>query len=96
MNCRSILWDVDAVHERIRILRNIAEKNRSAAWRMNLLFKKSVERLQQFPAFGRPGLVKGTRDLSVHKNYRIVYTIEDEYLEVLAIDHVKRQSAFAS
>lgn len=91
MNFRRILWTVEATGERKRILRDIAERDRGAAKRMNRLFKESVDRLQVFPGFGRQGEIPGTRHLTVHKNYQVIYQVDDEYVEVLAVHHVRRQ-----
>ncbi|VVE14766.1 type II toxin-antitoxin system RelE/ParE family toxin [Pandoraea fibrosis] len=90
MNYRRILWTVGATGERKRILRGIAEQDKAAAKRMNQRFKASVARLQTFPGFGRPGDIPGTRCLTVHKNYQVIYQVEEEFIEVLAVHHVKR------
>ncbi|ODP33768.1 type II toxin-antitoxin system RelE/ParE family toxin [Pandoraea sp. ISTKB] len=92
MNYRRTRWTVEAADERKRILRDIARHDKGAAKRMNQLFRTSVDRLERFPGFGRLGDIPGTRYLTVHKNYRVIYQIEKEYVEVLAVHHVKRQA----
>ncbi|AKC69094.1 type II toxin-antitoxin system RelE/ParE family toxin [Pandoraea oxalativorans] len=91
MNYRRIQWTVEAAGERKRILRDIAERDGNAVRRLNQLFRKSVDRLEIFPEFGPQGDIPGTRHLTVHKNYRVIYKVEEEYVEVLAVHHVRRQ-----
>ena len=53
---------------------------------------KSVELLKTFPNFGRivPELSdKQTREI-IHSNYRIVYKIEDEVIQILTIHHCSK------
>lgn len=92
MNYRRVLWTVEAADERKRILRGIAEQDRLAAKRMNQLFKAFVDRLQTFLGFGRRGDIPGTRYLTVHENYRVIYQIGEGHVEVLTVHHVKRQA----
>lgn len=95
MEYRRIFWAVEARDERLRILTSIAEHNISAALRLNLRFKKAVGRLQRFPSFGRPGY-RDTRDLTIHKNYQVIYRIAEERIEVVAVHHARRLNAFAN
>ncbi|VVE63949.1 addiction module toxin RelE [Pandoraea captiosa] len=92
MHFRRIPWTVEATGERKRILRDIAEKDIGAAKRMNQLFKTSVDRLQTFPGFGREGDIPGTRHLTVHKNYQVIYMVDEAYITVLAVHHVRRRT----
>ncbi|WP_331716659.1 type II toxin-antitoxin system RelE/ParE family toxin [Pseudomonas granadensis] len=46
---------------------------------------------RQRPTLYKKGKVEGTREIVAASNYVIVYTIKDEYVEVLRIIHARQQ-----
>lgn len=65
----------------------IAADNPQAAVRMDDLFNLAVARLARFPLSGKPGTVRGTRELIPHESYRLVY---DVAIWILAAVHTVR------
>ena len=62
-----------------------------AAVRMDERFKDSSEQLAMFPRSAPRGIVRGTRELVPHPNYRLVYEIKSDVVRVLSLVHVSRQ-----
>jgi toxin ParE1/3/4 len=66
----------------------IAEQNPSAARHILEDILAEVERLAKMPNMGRPGRVEGTRELVVVGTpYVVAYTVFDNQLNVLAVQH---------
>jgi plasmid stabilization system protein ParE len=58
---------------------------------MDELFSDAAARLARFPKIGEEGRVPGTRELSVHRNYMLVYELIDDVAWVLSCVHTSRQ-----
>lgn len=58
---------------------------------MDQLFSDQAARLTSFPMIGRQGDIAGTRELSPHRNYRLIYEIAEEIIWILALVHAARQ-----
>jgi toxin ParE1/3/4 len=70
----------------------IAQDNPSAAGRVVVSITEAVERLQEYPALGRPGRVIGTRELVVPDTpYIIPYRVCGNTLEILRVFHSARR-----
>ncbi len=70
----------------------IARDNPLAATRMVVSIIDAVERLQTYPASGRPGRVIGTRELVVPGTpYVLPYRVRGHTLEILRIFHAARK-----
>ena len=87
----NVIWTPEAETDRLDIIEYIAEENPIAAVRMDQLFSSAATTLAQFPMQGRPGTIAGTRELIPHKNYRLVYEVEDDTVWVLTLVHTARQ-----
>ena len=86
----SVIWHPDAEYDLTEIVDYISLDNAPAAVELALRIAGTVEdNLSETPNMGRPGRVKGTRELVVHKNYIVVYCIEKVTIQVLAIVHAK-------
>jgi toxin ParE1/3/4 len=85
-----LIWSPEALQDRIDIWDYISSENPSAAIRMDELFSQSVFKLTQHPKLGRPGKIKGTRELIIHENYRLVYEIQNDAVWLLALVHTSR------
>lgn len=69
----------------------IAEDNERAAERVITRILQSIRYLAQLPNLGRPGLVEGTRELSIAGlPYVAVYRIEQDSIRVLTVIHTRR------
>ena len=85
-----LAWSADAEADRIAIFQFIAVDNPAAAFDMEELFEASAAQLCDFPEMGRPGNVPNTRELTVHRNYRIVYKLISDVVLIANIIHARR------
>lgn len=85
-----VLWTPAAVQDRADIVDFIAQDNPLAAIRMDELFDAAVGHLAQHPLMGRLGQVPGTRELTPHENYRLVYEVQADTVWILALVHTAR------
>jgi toxin ParE1/3/4 len=66
----------------------IAKDDEVAAQKVGRAVRDNIDRLIQFPSYGRPGDVEGTRQFVVAGlPYIVVYETEDEMITVLRIYH---------
>lgn len=85
-----VRWTAAAESDRADIFRHILAQNPQAAIRMDELFGLAVSRLVDHPRLGKLGRISGTRELTPHESYRIVYEIERETVWILALVHTVR------
>ena len=85
-----LVWAPEALQDRMDIWDFIATDNPAAAARMDDLFSDSATRLAEHPKLDRPGKIVGTRELVVHKHYRLVYEISDDTVYLLTLIHTAR------
>ena len=70
------------------IYERIAADNPDAAARVIEQIRVAVERLQEFPAIGRPGRVAGTRELIVAGTpYIVPYRILGDAVQIITVHH---------
>ena len=70
----------------------IARDNPAAASHVVAAIVRSLERLADYPASGRPGRVAGTRELVVPGTpYIVPYRVRSETVEVLRVFHGARR-----
>jgi addiction module RelE/StbE family toxin len=86
-----VLWTPEALHDRSEIWTYIEVANPDAAARMDEAFSDAAARLADYPMLGHPGEIAGTRELSPHRNYRLVYEVADDTVWILALVHAARQ-----
>lgn len=86
-----VVWTQQTRRDREAIWDYIATDSLNAAARMDQLFSDAAMSLGEFPERGRRGKVSGTRELTPHENYRLVYEIEGGTVWVLAMVHTARQ-----
>ena len=83
---RTALANLDAEAE------YIARDNPAAANQVVATIVEAVERLERFPALGRPGRVTGTRELVVLGTpYIVPYRVRSRVVELLRIFHAARK-----
>ena len=86
-----IIWTPQAQHDRIAIWDYLVEHDSAAALRIDQLFSDAVARLADFPSLGHVGTVAGTRELTPHRSYRIVYEVAGDTVWILVVIHTARQ-----
>ncbi len=85
-----LIWTPASETDRINIFRHIAADNPSAAFSLEELIEERADQLLDFPEMGRPGMLPGTRELSVHPNYRLVYELVGDDVNILNVVHARR------
>ena len=85
-----ILWTPEARQDRADIWDYLLPRDGDAAVRIDRLFGEAVARLADFPMLGHEGEVPGTRELTPHSSYRLLYEIYGDTIWVLTIIHTKR------
>jgi toxin ParE1/3/4 len=83
-------WSRRALADLDRIARRIAADKPLAAVEFVAAVRTSVERLGALPLLGRAGALADTRELVVHRNYRVTYRVHDDEVQVLQVWHVAR------
>ena len=86
-----LVWTLPAHEDRKSIREYIAVDNPSAALDLDELLSERAARLLDHPALGRPGRLKGTRELVAHRNYILIYDVVGELVRVLRVLHAARQ-----
>jgi plasmid stabilization system protein ParE len=81
-----IRWTAEASDQLEAAVRRILQDNPSAARNVAQAVIDRIEQLATFPGLGRPGEVKGTREL-VTPPYVVVYRSTEEIVEILHIWH---------
>jgi len=86
-----LFWTPEALRDRSDIWTYIEGENPAAAVRVDQLFSDAAESLTDFPMMGHPGEIAGTRELTPHRAYRLVYEIGEGAIWILALVHAARQ-----
>jgi len=85
------LWKPAAIADRKQIIAYIAQDNPRAAIDVGDMLMQMAAQLDQHPALGRAGRVKGTRELVAHANYILIYRIAGIDVEILRVKHSARK-----
>ena len=83
---RQIRWTTEASDQLEAAVKRIQQDNPAAARNVAQAVIDRIEQLATFPGLGRPGEVKGTREL-VSPPYVVVYRYTEEIVEILHIWH---------
>ncbi|MGH7123410.1 MAG: type II toxin-antitoxin system RelE/ParE family toxin [Stellaceae bacterium] len=87
-----IIWRDVALGGLERAHRYIADHDPAAAERIFEAILAAVQRLPKMPNMGRPGRVDGTRELVVVGTpYLVVYSVIDNVLHIIAVQHGARE-----
>lgn len=86
-----VVWTPQAERDREAIWDYLEAHDLRAAMRLDRLFGEAVGRLADFPLLGHEGEVHGTRELTPHRSYRLVYEIVDDTVWILVLIHSARQ-----
>lgn len=87
----NIVWTPQAEQDRAAIWDYLEPRNPAAALHIDQRFSTAVAQLADFPLLGHPGEIPGTRELTPHRNYRLVYEVTEETIWILVLIHTKRQ-----
>lgn len=86
-----VQWTPEARQDRADIWDYLFARDEAAAARIDGLFSEAVAQLIDFPMLGHEGEVPGTRELTPHSSYRLVYEIYGDTVWILTVIHTKRQ-----
>jgi addiction module RelE/StbE family toxin len=78
-----LFWTQPALDDRRAIYGTIEADNPTAALDLDELLSEKAARLLDHPELGRPGRVKGTRELVAHRNYILIYDVAGDMVRVL-------------
>ena len=84
---RQIRWTTEASDQLEAAVIRIMQDNPAAARNVAQAVIDRIEQLAFFPGLGRPGEVKGTREI-VSPPYVVVYRYSEEIVEILHVWHV--------
>ncbi|RZL27917.1 MAG: type II toxin-antitoxin system RelE/ParE family toxin [Sphingomonas sp.] len=86
-----IMWTPEAEQDRTAIWDYLEARDPDAALRIDRLFSDAVAGLTNFPMLGHQGEIAGTRELTPHRSYRLVYEVVDDTVWILVLIHTARQ-----
>ncbi|WP_308620886.1 type II toxin-antitoxin system RelE/ParE family toxin [uncultured Desulfovibrio sp.] len=88
-----VVWTLAALTERNRLVSFIAQDNVAAALDIDDRLTHMAESLATFPFRGRNGRDGFSKELVVHKNYLLVYGIDEatDTIYIKAVLHAARQ-----
>ena len=86
-----LVWTPESVEDREAMYAFIEADNQRAALALDTLISEKAERLLEQPGLGRPGRVRGTRELVLHPNYLLIYDQVEDRLRILRVLHAARQ-----
>lgn len=86
-----VIWTPEAEQDRSAIWDYLEARDPAAAVRMDRLFGDAAARLADFPLLGHEGDVSGTRELTPHRHYRLVYEVAGDAVWILVLIHTARQ-----
>lgn len=85
-------WLALAERDRAEIFDYIEADNPRAAADVDLRIREQSLQLLQFPLSGRPGRVRGTRELVIsHTSHILVYRVKGEIVRILRLLHGARR-----
>lgn len=82
-----VIFAAEALDDLDHIRQHIGRENPHAATRVSVQLVAACDRLEYLPERGRPGLVAGTRELTVIWPYVIVYRVAFSAVEILRVWH---------
>ena len=84
----NVVWTKSSVSDLVHIREYIEIENPTASSKIANLILETVEQLIEFPNLGRPGRVRGTRELVISNTpYLIPYRIQNEEIQLLRVLH---------
>ena len=87
---RKLRWEAEARRQYRDTLTYIASNDAAAAQRFGAVIEERLMLLERFAEIGRPGRVAGTRELIVHPNYIIIYSVRPATIDIIRFLHARR------
>lgn len=84
-------WTIQAEEDLDSIVRYIALDNVDAALWLDGVITTAAEGLAIQPFMGKPGRIPQTREYVTHKHYVIVYSVENDVVEIQTILHTSQE-----
>ncbi len=87
-----VRWNPKAGKDLDNIENYISQDNATSAVRTIVDIVYAVEQLKDFPALGKAGRVRGTRELVIAgKPYIVPYRVKENVIEILRVFHTSRK-----
>jgi toxin ParE1/3/4 len=86
----NLVWSEESIADRMSTYEYIAANNVAAAEKLDTSICDRADSLTRMPQLGRPGKLSGTRELTIHPNYRLVYRIDGDAVILLRVIHASR------
>ena len=83
-------WSRRALADLDRICARSAIDQPLVAASFAAIISDKVDRLRQFPLWGRSGVYQDTRELVVHRNYLVTYRVRVDEVQIVQVWHVAR------
>ena len=88
----TIRWSFKARDDLLEILRYIGRDDPTTAFAVIDRIESAVDQLEAFPGSGRPGRLRGTRELVISDlPYVVPYRVSGESIDILRILHAARK-----
>lgn len=87
----TVSWTKKALANLAAIVEYIERDNADRAKSFAQEIRAKTNSLEEFPGMGRAGKVMGTRELVVHENYVIPYSVRGGVVVILRVHHVARR-----
>lgn len=89
---RKIRWSHQALRDLQELGRYLSSKNPTAARHLLTRLRERVAALVEFPMMGRivPELMREELREILEKNYRIVYLVSDEFIDIVTVFEAHR------
>ena len=85
-----VIWTPEAARDRVAIWDYLEARDADVALRMDQLFSDAAARLADFTLLGHEGVVPGTRELTPHRSYRLIYEVAGDVVWILVLIHTAR------
>ncbi|WP_294327070.1 type II toxin-antitoxin system RelE/ParE family toxin [uncultured Sphingomonas sp.] len=85
-----VRWTPEAEADRLAIWTYLVKRAPAAALDLDERFGRAAAALADFPLSGHEGAVPGTRELTPHRRYRLVYQVVDDAIWILVLIHAAR------
>ncbi|WP_076072893.1 type II toxin-antitoxin system RelE/ParE family toxin [Sphingomonas montana] len=85
-----VRWTPEAEQDRLAIWEYFEARAPNAALRIDQLFSDAAAGLADFPMLGHEGEIPGTRELTPHRSYRLVYEVANDTVWILVLIHTAR------
>ena len=86
-----IIWTGPALADRNKIYSYVETHNPRAALALDQKFAEKAQILTRHPYIGRPSATPDTRELVVHPNYVLFYTVDPAIIRIIRLKHVAQR-----